>query len=134
MSAFRYTAKRSLVSGHTAGTDYDLDLEADRIDGPGGREEINERKALDGTSQTIFHRLEEIWEFRVFVASQSDLAALREFLDSVADRQAFTFDPYGTVASPDDPKTGKLVRRDETPSRQGAGTTWSIGFRIRVIS
>jgi len=132
MTAFSYTAQRSVISGHSVGTNYDIDQPMSVINGPGGVPRKRERVALDGTTQTVHHRLEKTWTFRTTDMEQADMEAFLEFLDSVSFGELFTFDPYGTVASPSSPKTGILVSRDETPDRQYV-ESWQIGFKVRVL-
>lgn len=104
MAAVTYTAKRSLASGHTEGTEYSLDISLSALE-----RRVDTVKdtatSLSGRDETLLHRLDVRWSCTTTYIDSADMPELREFLASTAGGESFTFDPYGTVASPDDPVT-----------------------------
>jgi len=57
MTAITYTAQRHLVDGHTAGTEYSIDVPMQAID-PEYPIVADEHVALDGTSERVWHRID----------------------------------------------------------------------------
>lgn len=95
-----YTARRSLTSGHTAGSLYGLDLtvaEKNR----GRKVERATSRSLNGTIFTNYHHGATTWNITTTPLTATAADALREFLDSVEDGQVFGFDPHNwTGVSP----------------------------------
>lgn len=136
-----YVATASLVSGHTEGTAYALDLrltEKDRT----SKVESTTRVALSGRQQTTLTRREVLWRCETgIVVGASGVAALREFLDSVMDGQSFTFNPsafYGTSPTAQ-ARTVVLQSRQYTERRAvrrgagGNGDGFQFSFELREV-
>ena len=97
MAYASYTAKRGLVSYHTADASYVLDF--DTLPGvrPSGNDLKTVQTSLNGTQETQFYGEQRIWTINtapVLIGSAEEQLLL-EFLRSTADGQTFTFDPYG---------------------------------------
>lgn len=100
-----YTAKRNLISGHSADTEYEFDVNVsgyDRTSKPNSETSVS----IDQSAvQTLLHGIEESYAIRTIPLPDTSTKALqmREFLDSVVSGEDFTVDLYGTVSTIDDP-------------------------------
>lgn len=114
-----YTAQRTLISGHTAGTTYDFDVSVNRYD-RSSKANVDESKSIDmSTVQRLYHGTEESYAIQT-IAYKDDstiVAQMRELLDSVADGSTFAVDLYGTTATADDPITVTLIGSEYTETR-----------------
>ena len=94
-----YTALRSLKSGHTAGTDYTINIGvtvSDRMSPIVGKRHI----ARAGDGSTVIHREDKKYSVTtqlVNASSTPDLDDLREFVDSVKAGEEFQLDIDGTT-------------------------------------
>lgn len=132
MTAITYTARRSLVSGHTADTEYSMDVGMSAID-PADEADSDQHVALDGTTETVLHRIDEPWRFTTIPLDAAALAQMREFLNSHVSGEPFTIDPYGTVAEPDNPITVVLTSRRHPPRRLGTLMLYQLSFEVRKL-
>ena len=131
MAVITYTAKRSLISGHSAGTIYDLEIPAN-VWTPTDERRTEEVVSLSGKTQTRLHRVDEIYQFgSVPVDSASLQAQMTEFLRSVAGGELFIIDVYGTIASPVNPLTVRLSGNYDI-TRLGTMAYLSYSFKVRV--
>lgn len=134
MQAVRYEARRSLVSGHTEGGLYTLNLSLTDCD----RKRDTERKqqsSLSGKVYTTYHRGDTVWTCETAPVRGAARDQMREFLDSVEDGQVFSFDPYhwGGV-SPDDMRPVVIQSDGYTESRYiMLGSDTSDWFKFRFI-
>jgi hypothetical protein len=97
MGSIIYTAvdRGRLVSGHSEGTQYSIDMGIKKFD-PTFKREINESVSLSGLRTTLFHRADHTAS--VSTVQVTDLAThlqMNEFYDSVIAGEVFFFDPYG---------------------------------------
>lgn len=108
MPSVTYVAKRELASGHTEDTEYSLEFGISNLQRPTGGDLKTRTKSLDGTAETLYFGREKIWGVTTTPEQISSTQAelLYEFLESTADGQEFTFDPY-------DDGTGFLVSRED---------------------
>jgi len=131
MPAFTYTAKRSLIVGHVIDTVYSIDINARSITRSPGVKSVTKR-SLGGQAETTVQRREVTWSLVLVDIVNSDLPSIREFLDSVDGGEAFVFDPYGTVATPDNPISVK-AKPGYSESRQGFSEYFVIGLSVYEI-
>jgi hypothetical protein len=132
MAAVTYTAKRRLISGHTASTQYSLDIELAEIvasDNASAAAHV----ALSGNTETVFNRLDTVYQCTTTAVDNDGRDELREFLGSAVDGHYITFDAYGTVASPDDAQTAVLTSKNHQPTRLGNVDLWTFNFSVRII-
>lgn len=93
-----YTAKRTLKSGHSADSDYQINVDlraSDRLSSTIGDQSI----ALDGTTVTVVHRSEIIYSLTTTIITANttpDIDDMREFLDSVKFGESFDLDADGS--------------------------------------
>jgi len=103
MAVIEYTAadRADLVTGHTVGTNYQILVKlisySMSVDQP-----KTMHTALNGRVETVLKRATKIYSATV---SWSDAinANMEEFLFSIAGGELFSFDPYGTIVTPDQP-------------------------------
>ena len=100
-----YTATRELVG---SGAD-EIDTDAGQIDRSQKRFG-SESVSLSGVGREYqLDRLEFTWTVTTIPVPVTDLPRWREFAASVANGETFSFDPYGSKASPDNVLTVSLV-------------------------
>ena len=91
----------------------------------------SESTSQGGLGQSILQRIEQGWDFRSDFIADANVPYWREFLQSVMAREPFTFDPYGTIASADDPLVVELVGR---PSWSRVNRYyWQVAFKVREL-
>ena len=130
MSYVTYTALRRLKSGHSASTAYSIEFDSEALTpGINGVSEIN--KSLGGSKESIFKRFEETWNVTSTFQNESTFNDWMEFFASTAGGEAFTFDAYGTVASPDNAQTATRTG-DPSFSRVGVQQYYKISFNLEV--
>lgn len=112
----------------------DLDVEA-TVMNQSFVEKTNESLSLDGTQETIFHREDKIWSYTSNFVTRENLTDeyWYEFLASINAGETFTLDPYGTVASPDNPINVKLVKGSRSIVREGLNNLLKVSFSAREV-
>lgn len=126
-----YTAKRSIMSGHTAGTVYDLEFAASVINHARDTEKKT-NIAKSGATVTLLHRIDKLIEVKSAIVAQAERPAWEEFIDSVLGGESFSIDPYGTVAVPDQPRS-VILEGQVSEEREGTGMRWRFGFKVRQL-
>jgi hypothetical protein len=134
-----YVARRGLITGHTADTEYMFDFETQSINRPNGDDLKVRSESMNGTVETLFFGERRIWTVRTIPVSASSDTALElyEFLRSTADGQNFVLDVYGTEADPVNPIT--VVREDDGYTEEmfmavdGTGDYVSFTFQVREV-
>jgi len=132
MPSVTYVARRELASGHFEGTEYSLAFDISTLQRPTGGDLKVKTKSIDGTMETLYFGKEKIWSVTTVPEriSSEQAELLYEFLESTADGQTFTFDPY-------DDGTGFPVARDddgfdETPFSPVDGVNDYAQFSFQV--
>jgi hypothetical protein len=98
--AVTYTAKRSLIAGHTAGSQYSLDLRlVEGGLGVGRKVGSETQRSLSDKTETLYFYGKTTWSAIALVLNSTERAALAEFLHSVEAGESFTFSPYGSAAA-----------------------------------
>jgi len=101
MSGIIYTAtdRAVLVSGHTAGTSYSIDVKCPSfnfiLDTP-----KTTHISIGGRIETVLQRTSEAMSASL-IWPHADNNNILEFLYSISAGEVFSFDPYGTIAVPD---------------------------------
>lgn len=92
-----YIARRELAPGHTDGGSYTLPLTLTQ-DGFEyiGKDLKDTQKSLSGAVETLYFGRERIWAITLEPVTDEESVLIREFIESTADGQEFTFDPYGS--------------------------------------
>jgi hypothetical protein len=94
----------------------------------------NSKQPLGGGSpETLLHRREVFLDVRTTSLEEVVMGQWREFLASVEGGEPFTFDRYGSLVSPVEPKTVELVSDSYAEAREFM-FRYRISFRVRVLS
>jgi len=105
MAVFTYTAvdRGDLAGGHSEGTEYSIELPLSEWSPIKKKDEVVTR-SLSGIKSTVLHNIAKKYSFRtVSTDDQSIIDGMEELFDSVAAGEIFSIDPYGSLASPDNP-------------------------------
>lgn len=138
MSAIIYTAsaRAPLITdspAHVAGTAYSFDVKlrdfTTTIDQP-----KTQRVSLAGHVETTLRRAVKVYNITLIWPDTLN-ETMEEFLFSVAGGESFSFDPFGTVASADDPITVVSVDANLNIGRMQHGQTpWrSVSMKFRPV-
>jgi hypothetical protein len=110
MTAVIYTASQSILPGHSASSDYSLDLRM--IDAePTRLVQRSDQQALSGRREVL------VWNRRdglnITIGSYPEVstesAAVIEFLDSVSGGEPFVFDRWGRAGAPANPRNAVML-------------------------
>lgn len=125
MPAVTYTAKRSLIAGHTAASQYSLDLRlVEGGLGVGRKVGSETQRSLSDKTETLYYFGKTTFAAIALVLNSTERAALIEFLHSVEAGESFTFSPYGSVASMGTTFTARRVTATYSFERlDGTGAT-----------
>ena len=100
MTAAVFVAKRSLVSGHTLGLEYSLNLRCTEGGLQVGRKVGSTvQRSLSDRTETLYFYGKTTYQLTVLVLTLAERLALEEFLHSTEAQEAFTFSAYGSVGS-----------------------------------
>jgi hypothetical protein len=112
---------------HLYGDSYDLETGAATL-GIWEHKISSENTSQGGLQQSILHRIETGWNFKSDFIHSDDLPYWREFTQSVMGREIFTFDAYGSIATPDNPQS---VVMDGNPKWTRINPYyWTLGFKV----
>lgn len=138
MTAITYTAKdrniggrSALVSGHSVDTEYSLETDAPQLD-VDYPPERTEHVSLGGQYAGTLHRIDEVWSVTTDHIEEADVANWKEWVASVSAMESFTFDPYGTIATPDAPVTAVLSGKPQL-NRIQTLKVYQYQFKVIVI-
>lgn len=108
-----YTARRELAPNHDAETLYTIPLTLTQDGFESNSKDLKEvPKSISGDIEVLYFGSEKIWSVTLEPVSDEESLVLREFIESTADGQSFTFDPYGTADRPSS-KSMAVKRNDE---------------------
>jgi hypothetical protein len=140
MGTVTYTAKRSVIPGHTAGLSYTLEIDMASLP-PFRARRASTHKALDGnTIETVLQNITKGWSVvtdQITLDPNEDLPAeWEEFIDSVSGGEQFELDVLGSIAIPRNVQDVKL--REGAPgqfSRVGARSDrMTLSFNVQVVN
>jgi hypothetical protein len=113
------------------GQSYDLETNSQSVTMPSDSGIRQESIALSGVRETLFFRRRRTYNVQTGVITSTDFPQWQEFFASVMGGESFTFDAYGTIASPDNPISVYLVG-DPTYSRIENFTEYFISFQVEA--
>jgi len=132
VSYVTYTAKRRLKSGHSVSTAYSIEFDSLLLQ-PGFNGDSVAKRSIGGSTETVFKRFDETWDFTASNQAESLFNDWVEFFASVAGGESFTLDAYGSIATPDNVQTVIMVGQPSIP-RIGTSQAYHASFNARVIS
>lgn len=89
-------------------------------------------RAIDGTQEVLRYRGDVLYDVTVNEVPHATMPLWREFLESVDGGEQFTFDAYGTIASPDNAEFCVMDTNAYTEQRIQSTMIYNISFRVRV--
>lgn len=104
MGSILYFAKDRgrLMSGHSDGTEYGLDVNFERDELDEERDQTT-TKSLSGNTFTQLRRIDSTLTLTTsWITNTTTYAQMLEFLSSVSGGELFEVDPYGTLAAPEE--------------------------------
>lgn len=122
------------IQGHVRGLDqqYSIEFTPRRLHRR-VKVERNRSISIGGSAETILRRRDVFWDVNSGRLLEADLPQWREFLASIEGGESLTFDPYGTIALPDNPLVCELEQTDYGENRIGVTRRYIIPFSLRVI-
>lgn len=137
MTAVTYTARRSIIPGHSINSSYSLDLPCVAVD-PKRDPRVETQETLSGARESLRYHAVMTYAVTLAPLQGTELRAVLEFLDSVEAGEAFTFDPHGSANDPDAPVTAELESGgyplNRRPQGKGGGSDpFSVQFTVRVV-
>jgi len=115
-----------------AGEEYSLDFDSVSVLTRGGNTVGKVRLSIDGTREFLKQRDEVMWDVTTGIVDRDNFDQTRRFLESVSSGAQFTFDPYGTIASPDEPRTCTLESNSHQEQTTGPRHI-STSFKVREL-
>jgi len=131
MTSVVYTAKREIISGHSVGTDYGIDFDDPQQLDRSASITKDVHTSIGGDDETILHRHTFTWDFTTGFIASSSMPALREFIHSCEAGEIFVWDPYGTVAVPDDPINATLDMKGYKEIRVGQSSYFYVQLKVK---
>jgi len=125
----------AVLQGHVRGSgeSYSLEFNAERND-PSSKITRHSHVPLGGgVGETLFVRNEHYIEFVTSFIDEDDIPQWKEFIASVAARETFTLDLYGTLAVPDEPLTVVLESEEHRPARVGTLRRYQYTLRVKIV-
>ncbi len=113
------------------GLSYSIDLALNKVD-RSSKSQVKTAISLGGNQETISHRQDIFFDINERNVLKSELPKFRSFLDSVQAGEPFTFDPYGTIASPDYPIT-VIADPNYTEKRTDTLELFDISLKVRQV-
>ena len=125
------------ITGYKRGLEqsYSLEFKAEQVDRKVKVKRSTQQPIGGGAPETLLYRQEATVDVLTEVLSEaSQVPQFREFLASASAGEIFTFDRYGTIASPVDPRQAILESADYDEQRVMATLQQRISFTVRLLS
>lgn len=139
MAAIRYTAQRTLMSGHSAGGLYSMTVSLATLNRR-PKPDVNSSKAINGDTYGLLlrHVVEWICETGPVTGTAAD--QIREFLDSCEAKERLEFAPYNAAGDPLPAwrnvivdSSGYTEKRVAMRPGGGAGDYFSFSFTLEEV-
>lgn len=120
------------------GESYSLDI-PQKTPRPSTSTQKNDTKTISGKMRSIIHHESNEWEIATSLIHRTDgtdfprKSEFAELMYSTRGSEQFTYDPYGSVASPDDPLTVMRVSNQYDMEPEENTDLFRSGFRVREI-
>jgi len=115
---------------HGLGTSYNLETNAWKLD-RSTAETSKSSESLSGITETLLLRETFYWDVETDHITEAELPYWDEFISSVRARESFDFDPYGSIAAPDNVLSCNL---DGNPklTRVPEMKVYTMSFKVKV--
>jgi hypothetical protein len=121
---------------------YSLEFYSERVDRSVKVKRSAAQPMGGGAPEVLTYRRETFVDVTVLgplgaLLTETQILQWREFLASVEGGETFTFDRYGTVAAPVEPKSAMLESTDYSEERiAGAGNAglYKLSFQVRLLT
>lgn len=115
---------------HGLNQEYDLEVSSQKLDQE-YRAKTKKTESLSGVIETLLFNEIEYWNITTGEITEAELPYWLEFFSSVRAGEPFNFDPYGTIAVPDNVKTC-ILEGDPSIRRRETLDYYTISFKVRV--
>lgn len=117
------------------GQTYSIEFKAEQVDRKVKFKRNEQRPIGGGAAEVLFQYSDAVVDVMTEIFSEaSQVPQFREFLASVAAGEIFTFDRYGTIASPVDPRQAQLESVGYDEQRSMSTMQQRIPFSVRLLS
>ena len=117
------------------GQSYSIEFKAEQVDRKVKFKRNEQRPIGGGAAEVLFQYSDAVVDVMTEIFSEvSQVPQFREFLASVAAGEIFTFDRYGTIAVPVDPRQAQLVSVGYDEQRVMTTMQQRIPFSVRIVS
>lgn len=117
------------------GQSYSIEFKAEAVDRKVKFKRNEQRPIGGGAAEVLFQYSDAVVDVMTEILSEvSQVPQFREFLASVAAGEIFTFDRYGTIASPVDPRQAQLESVGYDEQRVMSTMQQRIPFSVRLLS
>ena len=116
------------------GQSYGLDFNASALQRSTSVKRNVQQPIGGGAPEVLLNRSESTIDVTTQLLSDAQLLQWREILASVAAGEIFTFDPYGTIASPIEPHQAMLESEQYTEARLDVLMLYRISFTVRLLT
>ena len=115
------------------GESYDLQIGMEQIDRSVKVNRNAQHPIGGGAPEVLFHSRAELIDIRTDFILEAEIKQWREFLASVEAGESFTFDQYGTIAAPVEPRPAILENADYSEARVATTMKYRLSLRIRML-
>jgi len=116
------------------GQSYNLEIGLERVD-RSVKVRRNEQHPLGGGApEVLTYSRGQLVGVRTDYITEAQIKQWREFLASVEGGETFTFDRYGTLAAPVDPRTAELADPDYSEDRLRGQMRYQLSLKIMILS
>ena len=132
MAYISYTATRKVITGHTTGYLYEMEIPFNRFDSS-MKVQRKAHVSLGGQQETVLTRVDSEISITMGEFHRTRLPEIREFVHSVAGGESFTVDAYGTIATTDERISVQMTSNSVREQRVGTTEFFKISFKVREI-
>ena len=137
-----YASEKHLFSKYSTytqvGESYSIDIKQ-MSPRPSGSTQQSNTETLSGKRRSIIHHDRREWEIATSLMHRTDgtnylrRSEFEELMYATRGSESFTYDPYGSVASPDDPVTVVRISNDYDLQPEENTDLYRSGFRVREV-
>lgn len=124
-----------IITGYKRGfgQSYQLEFGGEVLDRSSEANSEANQPMADVAPEVVLYREEALEQVRTQALDQTTMNQFREMLSSVRAGESFTFDKYGTIASPSNPLPAVLVGKTYAEQRENVSFKYRVSFTVRVF-